>query len=80
MLVSPRARESGFLVIICIVFSDPSYNNQHRLARGKRKERNTGTNVAKDVTDQPTRESGISNARKIRAYFLVPELTTPQRN
>src|SRR5438045_2723426 len=37
-------------------------------------------NVTKQVTAHPTNESGISTALRMRAYFLVPEETTPQRN
>ena len=39
-----------------------------------------GINVASEVRAHPTRDIGISKAFKTNMYFLVPELTIPQRN
>ena len=40
----------------------------------------TGMNVPRDARAQPASDRGISRDSRTRAYFLVPELTIPQRN
>src|SRR5271155_3625577 len=40
----------------------------------------SGTKVVRHVTAQPTRDRGISNFVRTRAYFRVPALTMPHRN